>query len=111
MALGLCRLADANEVFHLTGGAAVGFGFLLDLSIFAYAIGRGLHHGAFKAMVRLVADPNMVNRPFDMLAVSWPRLRHVFHQFVKALLSAGGLAGVGKALQHALVGNTYHASV
>ena len=60
---------------------------------------------------QLRVEIELSNRPLDMLAVSWPRLRHVFHQFIKALFSAGGLAGVGKALQHALVGNADHASV
>ena len=37
-------------------------------------------HGALVAMIRFVADRDVLQRPRNVIAIGWPRLRHCLYQ-------------------------------
>ena len=61
-------------------------------------------------MVRFVTDPNALYGTLHMLAVAVPGQGHGVHQFVQLPLAGAG-TGVGKALQHAMVGHRDDAGI
>lgn len=61
-------------------------------------------------MVWLVAHPNGVDGALYMVTVVGPGQWHGLHQFVE-LFFAGAGAGLGKLLQHALIGHSDHTSI
>ena len=97
MARWLRRLCNADKVGNLTPRAAIGFATLLDSAVFANAVRGFLHHRALKAMVRLVAHPDVAHGALHMVAVGVPRQGHALHQAGQATFAGLGV-GLGKAL-------------
>ena len=68
------------------------------------AVGGFIVHRPFMRMIRLVADPDRIDRAFDMGAVIGERFGHGLDQTGQVLL-ARARAGAGELLQHALIGH------
>ncbi len=110
MALGLSGLGDADQVADLASHAAVGLAALLDAAVAQDTVAGLLHHGAFEAVVGLVADPDVAHGAFHMGAVGGPGQRHVFDQACQTIFTRLRI-GLGEALHHALVGHADHAGI
>ena len=98
------------ERFHDLDAATIDDLVHADLAIAQQAIGRVVVHRAFMPVVGLVADPDPLHRPGHMLTVAGPGQRHVLDQTAELALACAG-AGLGKALQQALIGHADDAGV